>query len=305
LPITNNNAVSNCVASCAGSYPRISGNYCKAKCIDDEYYDSINQCKSDCGDKYIKIDNNNENICVEISDCPGNKFFINDSGKKQCMPESGCQGEYKYFIDGDNQCYKKCPKKDDGKYYFYNENNNKCIPSCIGTGKEFAEDPTSEPKKCLEDNPGKSYYEEDKILRENCELYKEQNSKVCVKQCQDGYKVYDDYCIDACPSEASYFVDTSIQILGQNKNIKKCVSDCKSESPDYNLYYDKCTGSNKFINPSSDYEYQASCASYEKFANYQNVYICKDSCEEYYTIDTNSNKECLSECPREKKIYRR
>jgi hypothetical protein len=146
LPITNNNAVSNCVASCAGSYPRISGNYCKAKCIDDEYYDSINlnQCKSDCGGKYITIDNNNENICVEISDCPGNKFFINGLGKKQCMPESGCQGEYKYFIDGDNQCYKKCPKKDDGKYYFYNEDNNKCIPSIIGTGKEFAEDPTSE-----------------------------------------------------------------------------------------------------------------------------------------------------------------
>ena len=62
----NDNSVSNCVPSCTGSYPRISGNYCKAKCFEDEYYDpnNNNECKSDCGSKYIKINSNNENICV-------------------------------------------------------------------------------------------------------------------------------------------------------------------------------------------------------------------------------------------------
>jgi hypothetical protein len=68
LPIRNDDFVSNCVTSCTGSYPRISGNYCKAKCIGDEYYDQsyLNQCKSDCGSKYIK-----GNLCLK--ECPGFK----------------------------------------------------------------------------------------------------------------------------------------------------------------------------------------------------------------------------------------
>lgn len=315
--ISNDNSISNCVDSCTGNFPRISGNYCKAKCIKNEYYDSslnLNECKNDCGDKYIKIDNNGEYICVEIADCPDSKYYINDSGKRQCMPEGGCQSEYKYFIEGDNQCYKECPQKADGKYYFYND-NNKCISSCIGNGKEFAEDPTNGPKPCLEGYSGKYYYE-DKILRDSCELYKERDSHECVKQCEN--KVYDNYCINQCPPEASYFVDSTKSVLGEIKNIKKCVPNCKSESSDYkyilrynnqcmqdcigdyyivgDFCYHKCTANKKYIDP-QNIECKESCENYEKFGDLQNIYICISNCEEYYVLDSSSHKECYSECP--------
>ena len=163
---------SNCVQSCTGTYPRKSGNYCKAKCTGDEYYDQfsndINECQSDCGSNYIKkVDN--ENTCVRIDVCPDTKFFINDSGKKQCISSltGGCKGENQYSIEGDNKCYETCPKKADGKYYFYND-NNECISSCIGTSKEYAEDPINEPKPCTNVDTNKYYYQEDKILRERC-----------------------------------------------------------------------------------------------------------------------------------------
>lgn len=65
-----------------------------------------------------------------------------------------------------------------------------------------------------------------------------------------------------------------------------------------NFCYQKCTESNKFIEPSSNYECKTSCVEryYEKFGNNTNVYICKESCEEisYYITDVNTKKECFS-----------
>ena len=317
---------SNCVQSCSGTYQRKSGNYCKAKCINDEYYDqfsnNINECKSDCGNNYIKKVGN-ENTCVRIDNCPNSKFFINDSNKKQCISSStdGCKGDNLYSIEGDNKCYKLCPKKADGKYYFYND-NKECISSCIGTSKEYAEDPTNEPKPCSDIDTNKYYYEEDKIFRDSCELYEGETSHICVKQCPQGYKVYDNYCIGNCPPDKPNFVESTMSILGENKNINRCILNCNQESTDYkyilknnnqclkgclgdfyivgNFCYNKCTNGKNFINP-SDYQCKDSCDGYEfyeKLGNYQNIYICKSNAEGklYFTTGT-PGKELYSECP--------
>ena len=87
-----------CISICP---KRISGRKCIEKCNSNLYYDSDSsnpkECKNSCGNKYIKIDND-ENICVELSQCPGNKFYIDESNNKKCSSGNKCSGEYKFFI---------------------------------------------------------------------------------------------------------------------------------------------------------------------------------------------------------------
>ena len=131
-----------CISICP---KRISGRKCIEKCNSNLYYDSDssnpNECKNSCGNKYIKI-YNDENICVELSQCPGNKFYIDESNNKKCSAGIECSGEYKFSFEGDNQCYRQCSKEVDGnlKHFFFNS-KYKCLPSCIGnSGAEFAKE---------------------------------------------------------------------------------------------------------------------------------------------------------------------
>ena len=325
-----------CVRVCGSSFSRSSGNFCKEKCsFENEFYDenslNPNECKTNCGDKYIKIIGD-ENTCVEKSD--GEKFYIKENNKKY-ISDPDCDGDYKYFFDGDDQCYSECSKiENDGKKYFFYNSDNKCLYSCknnVGSVDEkYAEDNTNQPTKCKSLPVDKYYYEVDNIIRDNCVLLKNHQTNICVKGCEDGEKVFNGKCMDNCPSTAPYFIRTKIEILGEVVDIKKCVSDCKEESSDYNYIlknnnedknnnecmkscigdyyivgdfcYNKCTSTNKFISP-SDFTCSNSCGSYEfyeKLSNeYPNIYMCKETNEgkEYFILDNNSKKEIFSDCP--------
>ena len=333
-----------CVSECGTTFHRSSGNICKEKCnYENEFYDANsinpNECKTDCGTKYIKIISG-ENTCVAQSDCPNNNFFINENNYKQCVsvvsgdPDKICDDSvYKFFFDGDDQCYNECSKiGEDGQrhYYFYNT-DFKCLDSCKDNDQpeKYGEQIQNGPKQCQDLPSGKFYYEKDNIIRDSCVLFKKDSTNICVEGCEFGEKVYENKCVEYCPSNiAPYFISTTITIFGEEIDIKKCVPDCKEESLDYkyifktNNYnnnecmkscigeyyivgdfcYNKCTGTNNFISP-SDFTCSNSCGGlnfYEKLSSeYPNIFMCKESCgdKEYYTVDASGKKECFSECP--------
>ena len=317
-----NSEYNTCVYNCASPYLKLSGNICKESCSPNEYFDpnssENNKCIESCGDKKIGPDNQ----CM--LDCPYNYYYINSNQQKECITTSNCTDINKYYFEGDFQCYEECKKVIDGKikYYFYNS-DNKCLETCIGNTDdgEYGEEPKTISKKCQNLPADKYFYQSDHIIRDSCDIFKDNTSQECVKQCSTVVK--DKVCTDSCPY---YFVEVQYSILGeiQPNTIKKCVSNCKDESIKYkfirvntNQCLENCPGdtyeigeycyekdcylsNKKYINPTTN-TCEENCGTllyYEKISENYDIYLCKNQCNSNkpYKLG-NDYKECLSECP--------
>jgi len=121
----------------------------------------------DCGDKYLFSETKK---CKSVCD---NYYFINRSGKKECLAEGkNCQDIHKYYFPGtQSKCIDECYiTLESGlkKYLFYDPDDNKCVESCsYVNGKNFANEPVTTHQECKNDLcENKYYYDNEKICRE-------------------------------------------------------------------------------------------------------------------------------------------
>ena len=297
------------------------------------------ECISECGTEEFKvkpITNSNQAIislgaCFENSEkCEDKGYHFFNSQIKECW-YSGCKiGFYPFQIDintgfpkenedGSN-CVTSCPEG-------YTLKDNYCIKICDNFFDEDSE-------RC-EENCYKYYYEGENICRSSpCTLFKseDEDDNICVTQCQGNQKIEkldgNNRCVNDCGDK--YFVEEKIEIRGVQRAIKTCIDiTCQEYSNEYgfiyfsengkeclktcneayyrieNFCYNKCEGSNKYLNPLDSKCYAASSACtgnhYEELLNYPGIYICKSSCEPgkflLQEADDIERYECLSECP--------
>ena len=300
---------STCVNKCGNDYPKHTAgiNVCKKECDEGEFFaiDEPNVCISNCNSSYPYIGENNE--CLKL--CGNGKFYFTMvSGKNKCV--SNCKNYGKFFVQDDPKCYDSCPTS---KGYYYYNSNYKCLKSCLYDASErFYYPIQAYPQPCKRDNENK-YYLEDNTIVDKCPKYiASQNSFLCVNHCGSN-KVYNNYCISACPSEAPYIQKTGDEV----KCISKCETgkyivlfrnECLDSCPKgysinttYKICYPNCKSGEKFnidLNKcvtacSSGYDY------YEKTNIFGStvISVCRKSC-----MGTNKfvkdqlDKECVSKC---------
>ena len=297
------------------------------------------ECISECGTDEFKvkpITNSIQEIislgtCFESYDeCEEKGYHFFNSQIRECW-YSGCKiGFYPIQIDistgfpqvtedGSN-CVSSCPVG-------YTLKDNYC--------KRICENFFDEDSQTCEGSCTKYYYEGENICRSSaCTLYKAESDdevyeNICVTECQGNQKVNENNrCVNDCGD--NYFVEEKIEIRGVQRAIKRCIDiTCQEYSNEYgiiyfsvngkeciktcnegyykieNYCYDKCEGSNKYLNPidSKCYPDSSACTGnhYEELSNYPGIYICKSSCEPgkflLQEADGVNRYECLSECP--------
>ena len=299
---------STCVNKCGNDYPKHTAgiNVCKKECDDGEFYaiDEPNTCISKCNDTYPFIGEKNE--CLKL--CGNGKFYFTMvSGKDKCV--SNCKNYGKFFIQDDPKCYDSCPTSQD---YFYYNSDYKCLKSCLYDASErFYYPKETYPQPCKTNNENK-YYLENNTIVDKCPKYiSSQNSSLCVSHC-GSKKVYINYCIDECPSEAPYIQKTGDEV--------KCVSSCGTKY--VVLFRNECLDScpqgysinttNKICYPNCKYgekfnidlnKCETACSTGYDYYEKTNIFgstvisVCRKSC-----MGTNKfvkdqlDKECVSKC---------
>jgi len=168
----------------------------------------------------------------------GDNYYYEDSSEKYCV--NSCQAKNKYIDFNDKKkCISECSKTvgTQKTFYYYDPRNNECLETCIGSGLEFAEPATnSNASPCLISNDEKYYFENDKLLRDSCTLYKAPSSKICVPSCQPNEKINSNHeCTNGCPSTAPYINDNNECKAINDDDCpfasevgNKCISSCDS-----------------------------------------------------------------------------
>ena len=277
------------------NYKYIKDKECIEECNDYKGYDDTStliKCfgMSDCFSEEYKFYNADEKkcwksipygYCIKNNDDPnkieiiplGNNYYYEESSLKYCLNSCHSKNKYIDFIDK-KKCIDNC--KIDDKFYYYDPRNYECLKTCIGSGLEFAYESTTNANPCRIDNDGKCYYENNKLIRDSCDLYKSPGSKICVLSCQSNEKILTDnsgikQCVNRCPSTFPY--------LDEN-------NDCKNNCNFINEEGDKCLNS---CNEGQGFYILSSTPTP------QNT-VCYSNCPYGHNYhDINSNK-CIEKC---------
>ena len=284
----------NTFSTCNLNLPKISKNFCKEHCDEDEcYYLSSQLCKS---------------ISEEF-------YYINNEFKKICV--NNCKENNKFFFPNTKICIEKCTL-DNVNYFYYDSSNNQCLQEC----DNYHEIPESDHKECKTSLPAGKYYNENKEILDSCnKFYSSEDNNKCIDSCGINEKVDGErICIPTCPSIRPKFgiININIGDPAEEVEIKKCANECSDlgagyiyyipkekqcvKSCDQNFYYifnnncyRKCEGGNNLFD--SSFECQARCPSKKRKITDINLsifYFCVESCNsnEYFYED-----ECLDKCP--------
>ena len=256
----------------------------------------VKTCPYDYPYQSIDKDNDNKKICV--SSCQ-DFFYVENDGTKKCV--DNCKSIGKYHFKDSKECINLEECKKNNIIYYYDTKNNTCYSSCLVlTEKPFLfleEDSPQHPQKCLKNCPQDFpyYFEEDKLCLSNCgdKYIKEENSFVCVKECEDGQKIVGgNTCSDDCGPDEPFMVTES-------KNVKKCYPSCESAGTDYKLFDEdkECFTS---CPPREKYQLGSKCLSECPPQYYVELDTCKSKCTTTYykkkLIDNENNDEYNFEC---------
>ena len=301
---------STCITECGKNFPKhtYGTNVCKEKCDDGEFYtlEEPNVCISKCNNTYPYIGEKNE--CLKV--CENKKYYFTMvSGKYKCV--SDCKDYDKFYIKDDPKCYDNCPTSQG--FYYYNS-YHQCLKSCIYDGNEQYYYPkTTYPQPCKSTNENKYYYENKTIVSSCSPNYiSARGSFLCVESCGSN-KIYENYCVSDCPSEAPYIQKSGnivkcVNSCGSNYVIlfkDECISDCPSgysKNTTYKICYPNCKFGEKFNIDLGKCE--ATCPTGNSYYEYTNIfgntyiYVCRKSCmgTNKFVKDGN-DKECVSKCP--------
>ena len=301
---------STCITECGKNFPKhtYGTNVCKEKCDDGEFYtlEEPNVCISKCNNTYPYIGEKNE--CLKV--CENKKYYFTMvSGKYKCV--SDCKDYDKFYIKDDPKCYDNCPTSQG--FYYYNS-YHQCLKSCIYDASEpYYYPQTTYPQPCISTNENKYYYENKTIVSSCSPNYiSARGSFLCVESC-GSKKIYENYCVSNCPSEAPY--------IQKNGNIVKCVNSCGSNyvilfkdecisacpsgysaNTTYKICYPNCKFGEKFNIDLGKCE--TTCPTGNSYYEYTNIfgstyiYVCRKSCmgTNKFVKDGN-DKECVSKCP--------
>ena len=248
------------------------------------YHKTLKQCWSDMPSGfYINYVDNEKYEIVDICD----KYYYEETEgtihKYFCI--ENCKAKNLFFFNGEKKCLNSCQKGvgTEIQYYYYDPRNNECLDSCFGrTNLEFSERASDRPQPCVSQcPPDKFYFEDEKIIKPNCEPYyrDSSNPQLCVKKCKSNEKVKNNECVNSC--EHIYIKDTRTE-TGYSYTYDKCIteSECISTSSYFiDIKKKECLSSSY----SNDY-YVVNQIGYPKCSGTYNL------------IDINSY-ECLSSCP--------
>ena len=301
---------STCVKECGKDYPKHTYgiNVCKKECDNGEFYtlEEPNTCISKCNDTYPYIGEKNE--CLRI--CENKKYYFRMvSGKDKCV--SNCKDYGKFYIENDPKCYDACPT--DQQMYYYNS-NHKCLKSCLyDPNEQYYYPKTTYPQPCKSTNENKFYYANKTIVSSCSPNYiSGSGSFLCVENC-GSKKIYEDYCVSNCPSEAPYIQKSGnivkcVNSCGSNYVVlfkNECMSSCPagySANSTYKICYPNCKHGEKFNVDLGKCE--TTCPDdnsyYENTKIFGNlfIYVCRKSCigTNKFVKDEN-DKQCVSKCP--------
>lgn len=314
-----------CVNECRDNYYKIMESYDTNDniqnlgwCFPDErgcinegynYYNTTDKiCLKDCDVYKLSQTGISKNEFGEtcFSSCPSSQPFMDPTNhlclvkcpayyyNNECLTGK-CLDIGKFNLKGEYECLDNCSKilGNSSIYYYYDNDTNICLYSCNEIEvKPFFLPKDNSPIKCTvscEDENYKYYYDDKKICRDSCDiLYKGPNEYICVSQCAEGQKVYNNICYNNCPDPET---DTNIEKF---KIYKEKLNDKSS------LIVEKCVKncSNHLSSNSTDYCYDE-CPSHESY-KYNN--ICWENCPEG-TFANPITKECRDECPPELSFY--
>ena len=223
------------------------------KCLDECYpnqFEYNNICYNNCPDGIFRLFQN-RNICVDV------------------VPEN-------YYLDNDDNIYKKCYNNCKKCSHLGNETNNNC-DECINNYK-FISEPFVPQKNCFKNCEFYYYFNKsDQYIctrTNSCPL--EYNKLIslrykCIDDCQkdDTYKYdYHNDCLEECPLNAKIFEAEKI-----------CLDECYQDQFEYNnICYNDCP--------------------LGTFRLFQIRNICVNYVPENYYLDHNDNiyKECYNTC---------
>ena len=255
-------------------------------------------CVDKCPYKYQYYDSDNHNECLEI--CPNEKFLKRDNNifrcSSQCVTEPSEKKEYEYEYKESSAstpikyCLDKCPNE--AKYT--NENENKCIETCI-VGKYLNGGVCS--SSCI----GTKYNVDinKKILICPESTASSEGSNGCSEDYP--YLFKENYCLKSCKDSNNELFDqiegVEKAITYLNENQKKCLKESEGEG-----YIDKI-----------ELKWVENCKSSSSGPYYEGK-VCKKTCDNKINSITlecilgcnsveftvKDSKFCYPKCPGEK-----
>jgi hypothetical protein len=231
---------STCVVTCGNDFPKYTSGtkICKKQCDNGEFYtlDNPNVCISKCNFDYIGEDNQ----CLEFCENK-NYYFLMPSGKKKCV--SKCKDYGRFYIEDKPNCYDACPSG----WNYYNS-DHRCLQSCLyDPNEKFYYRYVNYPQPCRSDSNNQYYYENKTIVSSCYPNYiSGRGSFLCVENCSTK-KVYENYCVSACPPEAPYLNGTQCVSKCGNYFLvifkDECLNDCPngySKNNTFKVCYPNC-----------------------------------------------------------------
>ena len=321
---------------------------------DDE---NLGEClldPNDCIKREFPYFNKTDKICqkecllFKISDPESS--LIKNNENETCFSE--CPNNYPYKDDTNRVCLKKCPSYFDGKKcvdkcpQFHFEDSYECVDNCTKDGKEYyqpenntynicyytcpsdfpylSQNGTDGKYYCIDKCPDEKpyFYEDKKICRQSCTLYQTignqtDNITICVDECPQNQKIYNQFCIEECPSEASFIQKETLSTgkiretctkacpIFISNSSKECLDECTIfESYEYVKYcYKECPNGTFAYDEGTKKKCSDTGCPKNTFKFYQlnkdnGVYECKKNCssDKYYQ---ENGGECYDHCPKE------
>ena len=236
-----------------------------------EYNSSL--CPNDCPSNFqLKYDENGEIFCVKCYNTCENCEHTGVAGNHKCIK---CKNGYEFSKRLYGVCDEIC---NDGQYFYYEKNREKkCSDSCPEDIPFSYENENENNLECINN-----------CLEINQFLIN--NTFTCVKECPEGFNIYNNTCTKECPKEFGIF--------GDSNECKECTKN--------NLYYykGKCYNPQKelplntFIKDEDDgliHECYENIFGGIKTGYYNIIQNCSRICPEEYFYD--KNKKYCVKCP--------
>ena len=314
------NEIYKCVDSCPSdkSFHIFETNECVASCKNEDFivlethtcYNRIpdyypyqiegkNEYVHECGvyNNSIYFKKENDNICVQKDNCKDfyyynyeksnlcvsscNKFLYKFYLEEDRICLKKCPNDKMYYVDGDFQCLNNCPL--DKPYHIYS--TKECVKDC----NEIYKFKVEKIKACYDDIPNEYPFQIENTNEyvDACGLYKDviyfkkENQNLCIrKENCDGFYYY------------------------HNNDSNLCVSKC-ADYPEYKFYLiedriclSKCPNDEKIFYKDDDFQCLYNCPLDKPYHIYSTK-ECVEDCNENYKYKVEKIKACYENIPDE------